>query len=106
MSKFGDIFRDDNKWNEKSIIGFISFAIMILYIIVYAISGALGWGVVIEPLIFNSLVTITLGSFGIAEVSKTAERWQRGRQHKPPMERERDVNDNPEEVDDYHDTES
>ena len=28
-----NIFKDDNNWNEKSIIGFVAFAIMVLLLI-------------------------------------------------------------------------
>jgi hypothetical protein len=29
LQKFVQIFKDDNDWNEKTIIGFMSFAVMV-----------------------------------------------------------------------------
>ena len=100
MSNRWDIFRDDNKINEKSVVGFISFAIMILYIIIYAISGIFDWGVELHELIFNSLVTVVLGSFGIAEASKVVQAYGKARTTKEIPERERPLDDQ-NEVDDY-----
>lgn len=105
MAQWQNIFKDKNEWNEKTIIGGASFGLMVLYAIAIILGSVIGYKIQFVPEIFNSLVTITLGSFGIAEVSKTAERWQKGRTYQPPIEREHDVNDNPEEVDDYLDTE-
>ena len=106
MTQWTNIFKDKNDWNEKTIVGSISFMFIILYSLAIIIGGLFGIEVEYISEVFNSLVTITLGSFGIAEVSKTAERWQKNaRVHKPPMERERDINDNPDEKDDYLDAE-
>ena len=95
------IFRDDNEWNEKTIIGFISFAIMVIYAFIHLIGQFFGWTLEINEYIYTSFVTVTLGSFGIAEISKTAKEWGESRQYNPPEEREHDTNETPEEVDDY-----
>jgi len=68
--KFLDLFRDDNKINEKSIIGFIAFAMMILFAITDSVTGYFGKTFVINDIIYNSLVWVVLGSFGIAEAGK------------------------------------
>ena len=39
---FLDIFKDSNSYNEKTIIGFISFAVMVLVMAADVITGALG----------------------------------------------------------------
>ena len=39
MKKFVQIFKDDNDWNEKTIIGFLSFAVMVLVMLADVISG-------------------------------------------------------------------
>ena len=65
--KFLDLFKDKNDINEKSIIGFVAFAIMVLFAFADLISGALGQQLVINEIIYNSFVWIVLGSFGIAE---------------------------------------
>lgn len=67
---FKDIFKDSNDYNEKSIVGFASFAVMVVFAAADIISGFVGRALVIEPIIFNSFVYITLGAFGIAEVGK------------------------------------
>lgn len=67
---FGDIFKDKNDYNEKSIVGFASFAIMVLFAVVDLVTGYVGKDLVINEFIYNSFVFITLGSFGIAEVGK------------------------------------
>ena len=67
---FKDIFKDDNDINEKSIVGFSSFAIMVLFAFADIITGFVGKDLVVQEFIYNSFVIITLGSFGIAEVGK------------------------------------
>lgn len=67
---FKDIFKDSNEYNEKSIVGFASFAVMVVFAAADIITGFLGNPLVIEPIIFNSFVYITLGAFGIAEAGK------------------------------------
>lgn len=67
---FKDIFKDKNDYNEKSIVGFLSFAVIALIAIAAMITGILGKELVISDTIFNSFVIITIGAFGIAEVGK------------------------------------
>ena len=74
---FRDIFKDSNDLNEKTIVGFASFAIMALFAIADIISGALGKDLVINEFIYNSFLIITLGSFGIAEIGKIAAGYKK-----------------------------
>ncbi len=67
---FKDLFKDDNNINEKSVVGFSSFIVMIIFALVDIITGIYGKEIVIQDYIYNSFVIITLGSFGIAEVGK------------------------------------
>ena len=67
---FSDIFKDKNEYNEKSIVGFASFTIMVVFAVVDLVTGYLGKDLVINEFIYNSFVFITLGSFGIAEIGK------------------------------------
>ena len=67
---FKDIFKDKNDINEKSVVGFASFAIMTMFAIADLLTGYLGKDLVINEFIYNSFVIITLGSFGIAEAGK------------------------------------
>jgi hypothetical protein len=67
---FKDLFKDENDINEKSVVGFASFAIMTMFAIADLLTGYLGKDLVINEFIYNSFVIITLGSFGIAEAGK------------------------------------
>ena len=67
---FKDLFKDNNDINEKSVVGFSSFIVMIIFALVDIITGIYGKEIVIQDYIYNSFVIITLGSFGIAEVGK------------------------------------
>jgi len=66
----GSLFMDDNAINEKSIIGFISFGMMVAFGIVDLVTGLNGVDLVISDTIYTSFVVVTLGSFGIAEAGK------------------------------------
>lgn len=67
---FFDIFKDKNDYNEKSIIGFISFAIMTLFAFTDLITGIFGYTIKIHQYIYESFMIIALGSFGISELGK------------------------------------
>lgn len=71
---FADIFKDENEYNEKTIIGFLSFAVMVVFAVVDLITGYVGQDLVINEGIYNSFVFITLGSFGIAGLEKFAKK--------------------------------
>ena len=71
---FLDIFKDSNSYNEKTIIGFISFAVMVLVMAADVITGALGKDLPINEFIYNSFLIVTLGSFGIAGLEKFANK--------------------------------
>jgi hypothetical protein len=67
---FRDMFKDENDINEKNVVGFASFAVMVVFAIADIVSGFLGKDLVVNEFIYNSFVIITLGSFGIAEAGK------------------------------------
>jgi len=71
MKKFlHSLFRDGNDINEKSIIGFASFFVMVIFAVADIVSGYVGKQLVINDFIFNSFLIMTLGAFGIASVDK------------------------------------
>ena len=74
MKKFVSIFKDDISWNEKTIIGFLSFAVMVAVMLADVITGALGKDLPINEFTYNSFVIVTLGSFGIAGIEKFAKK--------------------------------
>lgn len=67
---FKNIFKDENDINEKSVVGFLSFAVMVIFAVVDLATGYLGKDLVINEFIYDSFLFITLGSFGIAEIGK------------------------------------
>jgi hypothetical protein len=68
--KFWQIFKDTNEFNEKTVIGFLSFAVMAVFAGADIVTGILGKPLVIQDTIFNSFVIITIGALGIAEAGK------------------------------------
>ena len=64
---FWDIFRTRNRYNEKNIVGFLSFTVMTIFAVVDIVTGIYGNTLVHSDAIFNSFVIVTLGAFGIAE---------------------------------------
>ena len=69
-----EIFKDNNNWNEKSIIGFIAFAIMCVIMIVDLVTGYFGQDLVITEFIYDSFVFVVLGCFGISGIEKFAKK--------------------------------
>ena len=67
-----NIFKDDNNWNEKSIIGFVAFLIMIMIMMADLITGWVGMDLVINAFVYDSFVWIVLGCFGISGIEKFA----------------------------------
>jgi len=67
---FKDLFKDNNDINEKNVVGFLSFMVMVVFAVVDIVTGVYGKELQIQDYIYNSFVIITLGSFGIAEVGK------------------------------------
>ena len=65
-----ELFRDKNDINEKSVVGFLSFAVMVIFAVVDLATGYIGKDLVINEFIYNSFVLITLGSLGIAGAEK------------------------------------
>jgi ABC-type uncharacterized transport system permease subunit len=71
---FADIFKDTNEYNEKTIIGFLSFAVMVIVMIADVVTGWMGKDLLVNEFIYNSFVFVTLGSFGIAGLEKFAKK--------------------------------
>ena len=69
-----NIFKDDNEWNEKSIVGFCAFLIMTIVMLADVLTGWVGKDLVINEAIYNSFVMVVLGCFGIAGLEKFANR--------------------------------
>ena len=69
-----EIFKDDNSWNEKAIVGFIAFAIMCLIMVADLVTGWIGNHLIINDYVYNSFVWVVLGCFHISGVEKFAKK--------------------------------
>lgn len=67
---FSDLFDDNNTINEKAVIGFASFVIMIIFAIVDIITGTMHKELVVNEFIYDSFKILTIACFGIASVDK------------------------------------
>ena len=65
-----DLFSDDNNINEKSIIGFLAFLVMVGFALADVLTGYLGKDLVVNEFIFNSFLVLCLGAFGFGSVDK------------------------------------
>jgi len=74
MAFWKELFKDNNDINEKSVVGFLSFAMMVIALFVDLVTGWMGKELLINVYIFNGFLVITLGSFGIASVDKYINR--------------------------------
>ena len=70
MGWFKTLFDDNNTINEKSVIGFIAFFMMVIALGVDIVTGFAGKEFVINEFIFDGFMVIVLGSFGIGSIDK------------------------------------
>lgn len=78
--KFSDIFKDSNDINEKSVVGFIAFMVMVIFALTDLITGYYGKDLVISEAIYNSFQLLVLGSFGISGVEKIFGNKKKGQE--------------------------
>ena len=69
-----NIFKDNNDWNEKTIVGAISFFVMCIVMAFDLLTGYWGLELTINEFVYNSFVWVTLGCFGIAGAEKFAKK--------------------------------
>ena len=69
-----NIFKDNNDWNEKSVVGFIAFSVMCVIMLVDVITGYFGKDLVINEFIYDSFVFVVIGCFGISGLEKFAKK--------------------------------
>jgi hypothetical protein len=67
---FKELFDDNNSINEKAVVGFIAFFMLVIALAVDLITGYVGAPLVLNEFIFDGFMVIVLGSFGIASVDK------------------------------------
>jgi len=67
---FKSLFDDSNSINEKAVIGFASFVIMIVFALADIITGWMNMPLLVNEFIFDSFKVLTIACFGIASVDK------------------------------------
>jgi hypothetical protein len=67
---FSDLFNDSNSINEKAVIGFAAFIMMIIFAIADIVTGAMHKELIVNEFIFDSFKVLTIACFGIASVDK------------------------------------
>ena len=70
---FKDIFKKSNDYNEKTVIGFLSFVVMTITMVVDLITGYLGHDLKLNEFVYNSFMYLTALSFGIDGLEKFAK---------------------------------
>ena len=69
-----NIFKDNNEYNEKTIVGAVAFIVMVLVMILDLLTGWLGRDLAINEFVYDSFVLVVLGCFGIAGLEKFARK--------------------------------
>ena len=65
------IFKDDNEWNEKNVVGFIAFIVMVCFAVADLLTSLIAdKDLIINEVVYNSFVWVTLGCFGISSFEK------------------------------------
>jgi hypothetical protein len=67
---FSNLFSDSNDINEKSVVGFGAFLMLVITLFVDLATGLMGQELPIHEFVFDGFMVITLGAFGIASVDK------------------------------------
>tara|TARA_E500000331_G_C16838532_1_gene532439 strand:+ start:249 stop:488 length:240 start_codon:yes stop_codon:yes gene_type:complete len=65
------LFKDKNEINEKNLVGFISFIVMVCFAIADLVTSLVAdKDLIINEVVYNSFVWVTLGCFGISSFEK------------------------------------
>ena len=70
---FKDIFKKSNDYNEKVVIGFMAFLVMVIAFTVNMVASWMGKKFEINEYIFDAFMYITLGSFLPDVIEKFAQ---------------------------------
>ena len=70
-SSMWSLFKDKNEINEKNVFGFASFVVMCLFAVADLLTSVLAdKDLIINEVVYNSFVWVTLGCFGICSFEK------------------------------------
>jgi hypothetical protein len=67
---FKNLFDDSNSVNEKAVIGFAAFMMMVIFAVADIVTGSMGKDLVVNEFIYDSFKLLTIACFGIASVDK------------------------------------
>ena len=67
---FKNLFDDSNTVNEKSVVGFTAFLMMVVTLIADIVTGIMGKNMPIHEFVFDGFMVIVLGAFGITSIDK------------------------------------
>lgn len=70
MKWLKSLFDDSNTINEKSVVGFGAFIMMVITLATDIVTGVMGREMPIHEFVFDGFMVIVLGAFGIASVDK------------------------------------
>ena len=71
------LFQDKNEINEKNIIGFASFIVMVLFAVADLMTSLIAdKDLIINEVVYNSFVWVTLGCFGISAFEKRGNKGE------------------------------
>ena len=84
---FKSLFDDNNTINEKAVVGFIAFFMLVIALIVDLVTGYMGTALIINEFIFDGFMVIILGSFGIASVDKWMNKKDKHEEDKDNVEK-------------------
>ena len=74
MKDWKEIFKDNNDWNEKSIIGFVAFMVLLVILFIDVVFTVGGDSLDVSELVYETLLFIVLGCFGISGFQKFAKK--------------------------------
>ena len=83
---FKQLFDDNNSINEKSVVGFIAFMMMVIALGVDLVTGYFGKELLINEFIFDGFMVIVLGSFGIGSIDKFINAKKGSKEESTPEE--------------------
>ena len=83
---FKSLFDDNNTINEKAVVGFIAFFMLVVALIVDLVTGYMGTALVINEFIFDGFMVSILGSYGIASVDKWMNKKDKHEEDKDNIE--------------------
>ena len=67
---FSELFNDENSINEKSVVGFLAYIMMVGFAIADIVTGYIAQDLEVNEFLFNAFMWLVLGSFGIGSVDK------------------------------------